>query len=214
MAKVLIVPIFIPHLGCKHACVFCNQKKIAGEYNIPSKETMIETVKEYRASAKAFDEVQLAFYGGSFTGLDDVLRLHLLTVAKELKDEGLIDKIRFSTRPDYINQEIIDELKTYQTDIVELGAQSMDDEVLLASERGHCALQTQLAARLLKENHFVLGLQMMVALPKDRKNFGPAIRPTAVTKSAVPMLDTKENLDLRSLSKRTISLFPIVKDGM
>ena len=167
MAKTLIVPIFIPHLGCKHACVFCNQKKIAGEYAVPTKDAIVTMVKEYRASAGCFEEIQLAFYGGSFTGLDNELRLSLLTIAKALKDEGLIDKIRFSTRPDYINQEIIEELKRYQVDIVELGAQSMDDEVLSASERGHCALQTQIAARLLKENHFTLGLQMMVALPKD-----------------------------------------------
>ena len=105
MSKPLIVPVFIPHFGCPHTCVFCNQKKIAGDYQLPSGQLLEDMVQAYRTSSSSKTrEVQLAFYGGSFTGLEEAQQRQLLSAAAELKARGLIDKIRLSTRPDYIDE--------------------------------------------------------------------------------------------------------------
>jgi len=163
----MIIPIFIPHVGCPHQCVFCNQNSIAGLHDIPTKEMIYRQVTEYRATMKEPKKVQLAFYGGSFTSIAPELRLNLLSIAKNLKTQGLIDIIRLSTRPDDMGVEIIEELKEYSVDIVELGVQSMDNEVLLASGRGHTAQDAIEAADRIKRANIKLGLQMMIALPND-----------------------------------------------
>ena len=169
MSKELIIPIFIPHLGCEHMCVFCNQRKISGQAKIPTLEEIKEKVREYRQSCSnlAHREVQLAFYGGSFTGIDLNLQKQFLSLAHDLKQQGLIAKIRLSTRADYISDEVLERLKFYQVDIVELGVQSMDEEVLKLSKRGHTAEDVVKAANLIKQAGMSLGLQMMIALPGD-----------------------------------------------
>ena len=169
MTKPLIIPIFIPHYGCRHTCVFCNQKKIAGVYELATEEQLAATVKAYRQSCSQKErEIQLAFYGGSFTGLDFSLQKQLLNAAARLKSQGLIQKIRLSTRPDYIDRERLALLHAYQEDIIELGVQSLDEAVLLASRRGHTAEDVYLAVSLIRTYpEFALGLQMMVALPAD-----------------------------------------------
>ena len=169
MSKPLIVPVFIPHFGCPHTCVFCNQKKIAGDYQLPSGQLLEDMVQAYRTSSSSKTrEVQLAFYGGSFTGLEEAQQRQLLSAAAELKARGLIDKIRLSTRPDYIDEERLTLLKSYQADIIELGVQSMDEAVLKASQRGHTAEDVLRAVEWIRSYpQFALGLQMMVALPAD-----------------------------------------------
>ena len=169
MAKPLIVPVFIPHLGCPHTCVFCNQQKIAGSYQLPTYQSLREMVAAYRASCRKGErEVQLAFYGGSFTGLADDMQKRLLDAAAKLKEQGLIHKIRLSTRPDYIDVKRLALLKDYQVDIIELGVQSLDEEVLIASERGHRPEDVAQAVACIQSSaQFALGLQMMVALPAD-----------------------------------------------
>lgn len=169
MSKPLIVPVFIPHFGCPHTCVFCNQKKIAGDYQLPSGQLLEDMVQAYRMSSSSKTrEVQLAFYGGSFTGLEEAQQRQLLSAAAELKARGLIDKIRLSTRPDYIDEERLTLLTGYQADIIELGVQSMDEAVLKASQRGHTAEDVLRAVEWIRSYpQFALGLQMMVALPAD-----------------------------------------------
>lgn len=169
MSKELIIPVFIPHLGCTHLCVFCNQRKISGQEKLPEIGNIEKQVLDYRASCKdlANREVQLAYYGGSFTAIDGEMQEQFLKVAYDLKRRGLIQKIRLSTRCDYLDEMVIDRLKKYTVDIVELGVQSMDDEVLQLSKRGHSAQQVETAVQTLKKHGFTLGLQMMIALPGD-----------------------------------------------
>lgn len=170
MNKPLIIPVFIPHFGCPHACVFCNQQKIAGDYQLPDYETLWQQVCNYRESCCGMKEreVQLAFYGGSFTGLDITLQEELLKIAEALKAQRLIQKIRLSTRPDCIDEQRLLLLEQYGVDIVELGVQSMADDVLLASQRGHTIKDVHQAVTLIKQHQQLqLGLQMMIALPKD-----------------------------------------------
>lgn len=165
MKKHLIIPFFIPHLGCNNACIFCNQNSITGiSHRINGKEVE-EEINSFKLKEREL--VEVAFFGGSFTGIDESYQRELLGVAKKYKERGLIHKIRLSTRPDYINRVILNFLKDYSVDIIELGAQSMDNEVLELSKRGHTADDVREASKLIKEEGFELGLQMMVGLPGD-----------------------------------------------
>lgn len=169
----LVIPIFVPHAGCPHDCCFCNQKIISGHVSVPTASEVIETILFYRDIAHRYSEVQIAFYGGSFTAIESPLQeMFLSTVQPYLKvNGGFIDCIRMSTRPDCINDETIRRLLNYRVSIVELGAQSMDDKVLRLSQRGHCAEDTKRASMLLKQAGITLGLQTMTGLPgSDRKS--------------------------------------------
>jgi len=165
MKKHLIIPFFIPHMGCKNACVFCNQNSITGLSNRLSGKDVEEAIKSYKLTGR--DMVEVAFFGGSFTGIDESYQRELLGVAKKYKEKGLIHKIRLSTRPDYINRVILNFLKDFSVDIIELGAQSMDQDVLMLSKRGHIGDDVREASKLIHEEGFELGLQMMVGLPGD-----------------------------------------------
>lgn len=162
------IPIFIPHVGCKNECVFCNQRRISGQqtpvYPKDVKKQIDDALNKYTKDGK---NIEVAFFGGSFTGIDVDMQKQYLEIVKEYMDKGLISSIRLSTRPDYINQEILDMLKEYNVSIIELGVQSMDDEVLLSSKRGHTAEDVKKASLLIKENGFVLGHQLMCGLPKS-----------------------------------------------
>ncbi len=159
------LPIFIPHLGCPNDCVFCNQRKISGTmcFNKTSVKSDIDSFLETVDTRNA--EVQLAFFGGSFTGIDREDMLYLLGVAKEYIDRGLIASVRLSTRPDYIDNEILDILAVHGVKTIELGIQSMSDKVLSACKRGHTADISRQACKLIKERGFELIGQMMTALP-------------------------------------------------
>ena len=161
-----IIPIFIPHLGCPHDCVFCNQKKIAGKTSAPDGETVVLTISE--ALDKLSGEVpEVAFYGGSFTAIERTLMIEYLEATKPFLDTGKISGLRLSTRPDSIDGEVLSILKEYGVKTIELGAQSMDEEVLGASGRGHTAENVRCASRLIKKARFSLILQMMTHLPKS-----------------------------------------------
>jgi histone acetyltransferase (RNA polymerase elongator complex component) len=162
-----IIPIFIPHIGCPNMCVFCNQNKITGQLKRVTREDILKTVDEHLSTIKSQGPIELAFFGGSFTGIDINYQIELLKVGKELIDCGKIDYMRVSTRPDYINEEILKNLKEYGVKIIELGVQSMDDEVLKASKRGHTSEDVIKASLLIKSFGFILGHQMMLGLPKD-----------------------------------------------
>lgn len=161
----LIIPIFVPHAGCPHDCCFCDQKKISGHKEPPSAEEIKKTVDTYLDIIKNYSVVQIAFFGGSFTAIPrEMQEMFLKTVNPYIKD-GLVDSIRLSTRPDYIDGETLSMLKEYSVKTIELGAQSMDDDVLLASGRGHTAADTACAADLIRAYGFELGLQTMTGLP-------------------------------------------------
>lgn len=163
-----IIPIFVPHEGCPHDCVFCNQNTITGTSNKVNGKFVEETIEEYLKTIKRENSiVEVSFFGGTFTAIDIEKQNELLTVAKRYKDMGKIDYIHLSTRPDYIDDFILENLKKYSADVIELGVQSLDDEVLIKSGRGHTVEDVIKASKLIKKYNFVLGLQMMLGLPGD-----------------------------------------------
>lgn len=168
MSKVSNIPVFIPHLGCKNACVFCNQREITGNLKEPAADEVRAIIEEYRTFLKD-RKAQIAFFGGSFTGLPRDMQTEYLKVAYEFVKDGRVSSIRLSTRPDYIDGEILENLKKYGVSTIELGAQSMCDDVLKASERGHTAEDTRRASEMIKDAGFELGLQMMIGLPHDTR---------------------------------------------
>ena len=158
-----IIPIFIPHKGCPHDCIFCNQKRISGNI-VPPSLNEIENIIKIHYTTKGENIPEIAFYGGSFTGLPiDEQEVYLSIAAKHKL------KIRLSTRPDFINYEIIKLLQKYEVRLVELGVQSMEDEVLQCSNRGHSASDVINAVLLLKEANINFGIQTMIGLPKDNR---------------------------------------------
>ena len=165
-----IIPIFIPHAGCPHDCVFCNQKAITARTAPPTPEAVVETIERNLTTIKAnpsIKTVEIAFFGGSFTGIPLDEQSAYLETAKSYKDRGLIDMIHMSTRPDYIDEKILDNLKKYDADIIELGVQSFDPEVLRLSARGHSPEIVYESAELIKNYGFTLGIQLMIGLPGD-----------------------------------------------
>lgn len=159
------VAIFVPHVGCTHRCSFCNQVKISGTAHSVTANT-VRTAIEKAIGSKGYNQkdAEIAFFGGSFTAIDRAYRLELLTAALPYVESGHFSGIRISTRPDCIDPDILRELKEYKVTAIELGAQSMDDEVLRLNERGHTAVQVIKASKLVKDYGFSLGLQMMVGL--------------------------------------------------
>ena len=165
--KKRIISIFVPHRGCPHDCIFCNQKKITGVSTEVTSEEARNIIEEYLPTIPKDASVEIAFFGGSFTAIDEKVQNELLSVAKEYVDKGLVSDIRMSTRPDCISVDILNRLKKYKTTIIELGVQSMDAKVLHDSARGHDIESVIKSAHLIKDSGINLGLQMMVGLPSD-----------------------------------------------
>jgi len=162
------IPIFIPEAACPFQCLYCNQSKISGQLQIPDQNEIVKTIEDYLSTMPSEDaDIQLAYFGGNFTGLDIEEQEDYLSIVQPYIDKGKISGIRLSTRPDYIDNEILDLLKKYNVKSIELGAQSMDEKVLKLSKRGHTAFETKKASRMIKDYEFELGLQMMIGLPGD-----------------------------------------------
>lgn len=159
------ISLFIPHLGCPHKCSFCNQNTITGKQTQPSADDVRAAVET--ALRKKNYDYEIAFFGGSFTAIDREYMLSLLNAAYDYVKDGRVNGIRISTRPDCIDEDVLDVLKKYGVTSIELGAQSMDDEVLRANFRGHTAEDVENASRLIKSYGFELGLQMMTGLYLD-----------------------------------------------
>ena len=171
MKKEYIIPIFVPHLGCPNDCTFCNQKKISGQKKSVTGEEVKDIIEYYLDNFKDQDRtVEVAFFGGSFTGIDTKIQEELLLAANEYIKSGKVDGIRISTRPDYINQEILDLLKRYNVKTIELGVQSANDFILNKCRRGHTFEDVKNASKLIRKNKFILGHQMMVGLPESSQN--------------------------------------------
>ena len=161
------IPIFIPELACPHQCVFCNQMKISGMPAIPSPNEIRNIIETHLKTIPKERTIQIAFFGGSFTGIPIDLQQKYLKEAFHYIEKKEVESIRISTRPDYINEEILIMLKKYGVKSIELGAQSTDEYVLKKSGRGHSFSDIQNAAKLIKDYNFELGLQMMIGLPGD-----------------------------------------------
>ena len=165
-ARNRIYPVFIPHLGCPHACVFCNQHEITGA----AAEEALRKLNSLTENPPQGAAYELAFYGGSFTALPTEQQLRYLEAAGRARDCGAVSSIRLSTRPDAVTPEILERLKRYGVGTVELGAQSMQEAVLRASGRGHSAEDVRRASAMIREAGLSLVLQMMTGLPGDDDN--------------------------------------------
>lgn len=156
-----ILPIFIPHLGCPHNCIFCDQKQIA----VPHVPTPPEVRHLIEEGLRYAQKPQISFYGGSFTAIPQDEMRGYLKAAYAYVSDGRADSIRLSTRPDAVDGEILELLRHYGVRTIELGAQSMSDAVLQKAGRGHTAEDTRQAAKSIRDHGFELILQMMVGLP-------------------------------------------------
>lgn len=163
------VALFVPHKGCPHQCVFCNQKSISGETKSITAEDVHLAVEQAEKN-HTVENAEIAFFGGSFTAIPKDYMLELLNAAVIHIDGKKFCGIRISTRPDAIDREICEILKKYKVTAVELGAQSMDDNVLLMNRRGHTSADIKNAMALLKEYGFETGLQMMTGLYGSDEN--------------------------------------------
>lgn len=185
------ISIFVPHQGCPCQCSFCNQKTITGKTSAPTADD-VKAAVETALKRKNF-EYEIAFFGGSFTAIDRAYMTELLDAAYPYVKNGQVKGIRISTRPDCIDDEILELLKQYGVTSIELGAQSMDDEVLTANRRGHTSDDVVNASRLIKSYGFELGLQMMTGLYMD---------------TAEKAVETAEKII--SLSPDTVRIYPTV----
>ncbi len=163
------IPIFIPELACPFQCIFCNQQKISGHDKLPTENEIREIIITHLVTVVPKTTVEIAFFGGSFTGLPLAEQERLLEIPQEFIREGVVQGIRLSTRPDYISDEILVLLKRMNVTAIELGAQSLVDDVLTKSGRGHTVKQVEVASQMILKAGFELGLQMMLGLPGDSK---------------------------------------------
>lgn len=170
MKKQYIIPIFVPHLGCPNDCIFCNQKSISGQKEKMTKEEAKKIIDDYLANIKEEEaQVEIAFYGGSFTAIETKLQEELLETAYEYIQEGRVESIRISTRPDCIDKEILKRLKKYKVKTIELGVQSANDYILKRTNRGHTFADVKKASKMIRWHGFKLGHQMMVGLPESTR---------------------------------------------
>lgn len=193
----MIIPVFIPHMGCPNQCVFCNQKTITGlGENHSSVLTAKDEIDDWLERSKHGQSHELAFYGGSFTALPLAQQLEYLELADDYRQKGVIHALRLSTRPDAIETDHLKLLRAYGVSRIELGAQSLDDRVLSMSQRGHSAEAIERASRKILKAGIELGLQLMVGLPgdtqeTDMKGISEAFRLGATTLRIYPTLVLK-----------------------
>ncbi len=164
-----IIPVFVPHRGCPNDCVFCNQRKITGQKNVYDYSQIDEEIMK---AVKTIDftkspDVEIAFYGGTFTAIDVESQETFLKIASKYVNNYKISGIRLSTRPDAIDENVLKRLKKYGVKTIELGVQSLNEDVLLKSNRGHNSEIVYESAKLIKEYGFILGIQLMIGLPGD-----------------------------------------------
>lgn len=167
------IPVFISHFGCPNSCVFCNQKKITGVETDVTIDDLESIIEDYLKTLPKESKKEVAFFGGTFTGISMDLQRSYLEIVKKYIDQGKIDGIRMSTRPDYISHEILLMLKEYGVTTIELGVQSLDSDVLELSGRGYTPEKVFEASSMIKEYGIDLGIQLMPGLPgsTDEKDF-------------------------------------------
>ncbi len=241
MKRIINIPIFVSHQGCPNDCVFCNQKRITGVRNEETDTQIQEKIESFLSTCRDREaEKEIAFFGGSFTGIETEKQLRYLQIAEQYIRRGEVKGIRISTRPDYIDPEICERLEAHHVTTVELGVQSMDDEVLFHNRRGMQAACVEQAVTHLRRYPFALGLQMMTGMfgsnqEKDIRTAEALIRlqpdfvriyPTVVLKDTFLMELYRQGryqpMDLEDsirLSARLLELFeeahiPVIRLGL
>ena len=170
MKKQYIIPIFVPHFGCPNDCIFCNQKSISGQKNNMTKEKAKKIIEDYLKNIKLEEaQIEIAFFGGSFTAIEPEKQEELLQLAYEYIKTKQVQSIRVSTRPDAIDKNILKRLKKYKVETIELGVQSTNDYILKRANRGHTYEDVKKASKLIRRYGFKLGHQMMVGLPESTR---------------------------------------------
>ncbi|MCI8471139.1 MAG: radical SAM protein [Clostridia bacterium] len=169
MKKQYIIPIFVPHLGCPNDCIFCNQKSISGQKENMTKEKAKKIIDDYLKEMKEEAQIEIAFYGGSFTAIEPKLQEELLETAYQYIEQGKVESIRIFTRPDCIDKETLKRLKKYKVKTIELGVQSANDYILKRTNRGHTFADVKKASKMIRWNGFKLGHQIMVGLPESTR---------------------------------------------
>lgn len=164
-----VIPVFLPMLACPHRCIYCNQYVISGQQKLPDTQDVVALIERNLATMPAGCHKRVAFFGGSFTCLPENIQNRYLDAVQPYLRSETVEGIQLSTRPDYINEKIVQNLKDKGVTLVELGAQSLDDEVLRRCGRGHTVADVENASRLVRGFGIELGLQMMVGLPGDTK---------------------------------------------
>ena len=167
MKKEYIIPIFVPHLGCKQCCTFCDQKTISGETKQVTADDVRNTIEYYLKNFKNDNYVEVAFFGGSFTAIPIETQKELLEAVQPYIKGKKVDSIRLSTRPDAIDKNILKMLKKYHVKTIELGVQSSNNYILERCKRGHTFEDVKKASKLIRKYRFKLGHQMMVGLPES-----------------------------------------------
>jgi len=170
MKHFCVIPVFIPEKACPFRCVYCNQFHITEHTCSVEPEDVKQQIDNYLKTISSETTVRVGFFGGSFTGMPIAEQNRYLDVVQPYIEKGSISEIQLSTRPDYINEEILKNLQTHHVTTIELGAQSLDDEVLRLAGRGHTAAEVEQASALIRSYHFKLGLQMMLGLPGDTRD--------------------------------------------
>lgn len=167
----LIIPLFINHQGCKNRCIFCNERITGGEdETLLNEESVFRVVNSFLINTKKKGKIEIAVYGGNFTGLSPIEQKRILGLLEPYVRGGIVDGIRISTRPDEIDEEKIHLLAKFKVTTIELGAQSLDDGILQAAGRGHSAEDVYKAVKLLKNNGFLVGLHLMMGLPGENRD--------------------------------------------
>lgn len=167
MKKEYIIPIFVPHLGCKQCCTFCDQKTISGETKQVTADDVRNTIEYYLKNFKNDNYVEVAFFGGSFTAIPIETQKELLEAVQPYIKDKKVDSIRLSTRPDAIDKNILKMLKKYHVKTIELGVQSSNNYILERCKRGHTFEDVKKASKLIRKYRFKLGHQMMIGLPES-----------------------------------------------
>ncbi|MBR4648009.1 MAG: radical SAM protein [Bacteroidales bacterium] len=164
-----VIPVFLPMLACPHRCVYCNQYVISGQQKLPSLEQVTALIDRNLQTIPHDCQKRVAFFGGSFTCLPEPVQNRYLDAVQPYLQEGRIEGIQLSTRPDYIDDHILQNLKSKGVTLIELGAQSLNDDILARCGRGHTVADVENASRLIRKHGIDLGLQMMIGLPGDTK---------------------------------------------
>lgn len=173
MVKHYTIPVFVPEEACPHRCIFCNQHHITSRPHAPTLEETQRIIETHLKTIPTDATIDIGFLGGNFTGISLNQQEAFLELAHRYLLKGRVTGIRISTRPDYINEHILDLQQRYGVSTIELGAQSMDDDVLRRAGRGHTSKETEIASKMIRTKGIRLGLQMMLGLPGD--NVGKAL---------------------------------------